>query len=540
MPPDGYSQDDIDSLIRLGVLPRNAQVSAPTAAAAPSMGAPAYTDADKAALQQSLTQSLINSRALPPGAMPKTPAPAPPPAAAPGPPGVNVEGLGGGPDMSKVQALGGGGQGAGPDQGAPVYPNFPAGGGAPAPQWRNMTPPAVQGQWEAANRQQQEAAGSLARFQNEQSDALADMLSRHRRAGDKRLADDQAWAADQRAKMEQDQAEQQQRSRDIANKKVDPNHYWSSMDPFNRARLSLASGLSAFGSALTKTPDNVAKMIQDSISQDIDSQKQNIENQKDGLKNDQSLLAQKWRNYGNEQQARASTRAEMTNMMAQEGDEIRARYAGAINSAQGDAVVGRLRQDAADHAASTWKLVQPPSASSGMPSRKEIGDKVDDLVKAGAQPREALSTVLYGYGLGPEPQGNARLGALGKGANANPKVAEHIQAYDDAISTMQKLDDMAAKGVSISPEERARGDALIARATNQIPRAEIGTERPPGESEQKLLVPQVGENPTHLMLSPGANRARIQTTLAGLREGRARLTGEAPAPSMPSGFRGVQ
>lgn len=97
-------------------------------------------------------------------------------------------------------------------------------------------------------------------------------------------------------------------SKDAASAKQDPDRWWHSQGPLDKARLTLASFLGGFGAALTHTQDGVAASIDKHITDDINAQRGEIEAKHGRVADLKGSLAEMYRRFGDMQQAEAGAR----------------------------------------------------------------------------------------------------------------------------------------------------------------------------------------------------------------------------------------
>ena len=69
----------------------------------------------------------------------------------------------------------------------------------------------------------------------------------------------------------------------VADGKIDPNHFWSSMDDGHRILAALSLALGSFGASRTHGPNTAWEMIKGQIANDIDAQKANLGKQQNLL-----------------------------------------------------------------------------------------------------------------------------------------------------------------------------------------------------------------------------------------------------------------
>ena len=111
----------------------------------------------------------------------------------------------------------------------------------------------------------------------------------------------------------------------LANNKIDPNHYWNSMSTGSKVASGIALLLGGIGSGITKTPNMAMQMIDNAMQRDLQSQIQNQSNQ-------QNLYRMNLENMGSARQAYLATQNQMMTALKFKLD-LAAQHAGNIGAA---------------------------------------------------------------------------------------------------------------------------------------------------------------------------------------------------------------
>lgn len=138
--------------------------------------------------------------------------------------------------------------------------------------------------------QMQQGAAQQKQGVQEQADAQARALSAQAFLDRKTAERDQSMIA-QRAEIAERSTKEQQRmfgeiqsiQSDLADKKIDPNHFWSSKTDGQKFGLSLGVALMSLGNGLMRTPDDSMEFINRQIDRDINVQRENMQNSRRGL-----------------------------------------------------------------------------------------------------------------------------------------------------------------------------------------------------------------------------------------------------------------
>lgn len=135
---------------------------------------------------------------------------------------------------------------------------------------------------------------------------------------------------------------------DIANGKIDPNHYWAEKGTGGRIMASIGLLLSGIGAGLGNQPNMAMQVIQANIKRDIDAQEKNLDTKK-------SLLADTYRETGDlrlarqvaEHHAMVVAQAQLNKLAAQSSSSAVKMRAGVANAAV-DMAIGQAERGIAD------------------------------------------------------------------------------------------------------------------------------------------------------------------------------------------------
>jgi hypothetical protein len=126
----------------------------------------------------------------------------------------------------------------------------------------------------------------------------------------------------------------------LAEQKIDPNHWWESRTGAQKAFARLGLAFSAMGAAFTGQPP--VNLIKEEVDRDIDAQQRNIENKRSSLREQQGLLAENFKLFGNMQDARDATSAMMLQALAKKGEAAAQNFADQAQRAHALQVSGEL------------------------------------------------------------------------------------------------------------------------------------------------------------------------------------------------------
>lgn len=289
-----------------------------------------------------------------------------------------------------------------PPQAAPVD-GTPPSIAAPAPvarprttpeHWVNTLDPVDRQMLETGEGAQLDATDEKAKADAAASDEIARVAYHGQEQDRTQQLLDQQEADAQRKQIEQHMADLQQRAQDIANQKIQPDHWMHQQSTGQRIGLAIARGLGAYAAAKRGGPNGAAQVIDGEIDNDIKAQAANIENSKEGLKTATGLLADKWRLFDNKDKAMAAARQEALQATASEIDATARKYQSPAIMAQAQNLKGELLQRFASAGASINKYV-PAATSGGARTEAEIAKYEADLVKSGRmEPNEAHAEAL--------------------------------------------------------------------------------------------------------------------------------------------------
>lgn len=130
---------------------------------------------------------------------------------------------------------------------------------------------------------QREAQANINDMQAVANDTAANIATKNAEAIMKAQDDNKAAWGMAMQKVDQQTADIASRAREVASRKIDPNHYWNSMDNASYAVAQMQQFFGAFGAALTKTPNFALEKVKMAIQNDVDAQKMNIESAYKGL-----------------------------------------------------------------------------------------------------------------------------------------------------------------------------------------------------------------------------------------------------------------
>jgi len=117
-------------------------------------------------------------------------------------------------------------------------------------------------------------------------------------------------------------------SKDVADQKIDPDHYIKNASTASKLGFIIAAGLGGYASTRSGGPNVAVQMLQKSIDDDIAAQRNAIELKKGRVGDMKGALAEAYRRTGNLEQAEAVARVAVNNAI----DAKAAQYAAGANS----------------------------------------------------------------------------------------------------------------------------------------------------------------------------------------------------------------
>lgn len=232
-----------------------------------------------------------------------------------------------------------------------------------------------------AAKKEQEAVRSKATAEYDAANKLAEM---HEQQAKQLLDHDR----ETQQMVAADRARQDGIFNDIANSKIDPNHFWQEKSTGSKLLAGIGMIFSGMGSGLAGGPNLAHQVIQRAIDRDIDAQKANI-----GKK--QNLLAYYQRQTGDDIAARQMTKATMLNA-----------FAGQIASQAARASAGTVRQSG--EIAAQQARIDAFNLSQQAIARSQ-GIKQGEITLRQAQEAETVRHQLYGDGTGAAKPASAQL-----------------------------------------------------------------------------------------------------------------------------------
>lgn len=269
--------------------------------------------------------------------------------------------------------------GAAPAASAPA-PAAPAAPAAAAPATK-PTGESSPGPILDAAKKEQEAIRSKATAEYDAANKLADL---HEQQAKQLLDHDR----ETQQMVAADRARQDGIFNDIANSKVDPNHFWQEKSTGSKLLAGIGMIFSGMGSGLAGGPNLAHQVIQRAIDRDIDAQKANI-----GKK--QNLLAYYQRQTGDDIAARQMTKATMLNAFAGQVQAMTNRTSAPVIKQAGEIAAQQARID-------SFNLSQQAIARSQ-------GIKQGEITLRQAQEAETVRHQLYGDGTGAAKPASAQL-----------------------------------------------------------------------------------------------------------------------------------
>lgn len=267
---------------------------------------------------------------------------------------------------------------------------------------------------------------------------------------------------------------------DIANNKIDPDHYWKERGTGGRIMASLGLLLSGVGSGLGGGPNMAMQVIQSNIKRDIDAQEKNLDTQK-------SLLSDTYRQTGDlrlsraiaEHSALVIVQAQMNKLAAQSNSadvKMRSEAANAQASlavAQSQRQINDLNSNAAVDA---WNANAQTRNATAMAVAKAKDDAKIPREMQGAKMGN-LNAVMKDLDMHLEHLNSAAQGPVwGRIATAFPWGGEDAKANEAAADMLrEKLASAIGQGVA--------SDARIKQAMLMVP----GPHDTPTQARAKIV-----------------------------------------------------
>lgn len=306
---------------------------------------------------------------------------------------------------------------------------------------------------------------------------------------------------------------------------IDPERVLKTMNVGQKIAGVMGVFLGTLGSSLSKTPNYALQILEKRIDQDIDAQKHDLQSKKELAAANRGLLADKLRINGDPNVAEAAAKADYwksvellaAHQASQTNDGI---FRARMLDMQAQA---RLKQADARDAAMRYMQAtatgEDPRAAYLKYAKAET-DKGEQALPFGEwYPR------IYGGQGGPATMERP------KPAAAGGRAEDLMNRYDAALRTLYQMRARMDQGGSLSPAERAAGEAQVASLINTIPKIETGGSRAPSPQEAELIRQQLPDNPAAFHIT-GADRARLEQTIHKLESERAAAAGQPQQPNV--------
>lgn len=138
---------------------------------------------------------------------------------------------------------------------------------------------------------------------------------------------------------------------EVANQKIDTDHWFKTRNTGQQAALFLAAGLGGFLSGFRGGPNQGLEMAQHAIDRDLDKQRYDIENKRKGVEGEQGLLADLYKRFHNMDEAQLAARGLMLDKLTADTQALVQHAKGEQALANGGLMVGSLQEKKAE-----WEL----------------------------------------------------------------------------------------------------------------------------------------------------------------------------------------
>lgn len=318
-------------------------------------------------------------------------------------------------------------------------------------------------------------------------------LDRAARDDQKRLAAQEAAAAERNNFMQAKLADLNTRTREVAGMSVDPNRFWANKSTGEKVLAGIGLFLGAFGSNGNKA----ANIISDAITQDINVQKANIDQKGKGLSNERSLYNDMYAAYKDKDAAEAATRLAMLNNAQVKAQAIGARYQGPEAKAKAMSLMGEIEakknEAALNFQAAMSKMYGAKSMVGGTVNPELLDEKQRERYVPG-----------FGIGLTKEDA---------------TKLKDYNADYEAAREGIIKLKAVGNKPMkSISPEAIAQADSISRMIMASLRTQVLG----PGAvtDAERAILEKIVANPTSMFSLDSTNQKRLDTLIDTLKTNR--------------------
>lgn len=224
----------------------------------------------------------------------------------------------------------------------------------------------------------------------------------------------------------------------VANAKIDPQHYIHSMGTGNKIIAAIAMALGGAGAAASGQKNLAHEVIQDAINKDIEAQKANLDTKK-------SLLSQNLAKYNDMRLAQQATFLQMQAMAQGQVAQIAAKHGGAIDQGKTQMLLGQLQQDGLmkgqqlQQSLAQYGVAQK-ATTSGVPV--EAMNLLDEKTRAN---------------MAPLPNG---LWANAQSPAAAETIKKAVAPYMSLKGDLTELKKLNSLGSVMSASDRARAESL--------------------------------------------------------------------------------
>lgn len=309
----------------------------------------------------------------------------------------------------------------------------------------------------------------------------------------KRIAAQEAAAAERNAFMQEKLADLNTRTREVAGLSVDPNRFWANKSTGEKVLAGIGLFLGAFGSNGNKA----ANIISDAITQDINVQKANIDQKSKGLGSERSLYNDMYAAYKDKDAAEAATRLAMLNNAQVKAQALGARYQGAEAKAKAMSLMGEIEakknEAALNFQAAMSKMYGAKSMIGGTVNPELLDEKQRERYVPG-----------FGIGLTKEDA---------------TKLKDYISDYESARVGIQKLQALSDKPFkSIDPSAISEADSISRMVMASLRPVILGSGAV--SDAERAILEKIVANPTTIFSLDSSNKKRLDSILDSLRAGR--------------------
>jgi hypothetical protein len=371
----------------------------------------------------------------------------------------------------------------------------------------------------------------------------------------------QEASARAQAQKDADAADAQSKARvaEVANRKIDPNRFWHNMSFPQQVLGVLGMALGAFGAARTHSPNFAFQMLQSAVDRDVAAQRDDIQNSKDANAELDKMAHAKYGRSMDQAQFDAHQRLDAYNYALQQSQAQAGSYDSDISQANAQILQqqlqGKVDEEKATIAQQIYGVQRQQEVAkanaaaapyfAAQKAAKERQEQYNKLVSEGmerglsldAASAVALTRMGVVGGKTAAVAGGISYPGMPKEGGAGNKGQQEVQdaraEIQQNIDELRKLADESGRMGLWSADAKARANAIRATIIQKLPLADVGSKRPPSESDRQILEDRVPDvTSSHLWSGSTGPNAQLDVLSKS-------LAGPAPAAQAPEDVNGA-